>query len=226
MDLKNLKKQIRVRIVGTLGALALFLLFLSLRKRVIGRERLALLDDGLVIFAFWHGRQIIMGEFYRWVGKGRGWPRMCVLSSEHTDGRTIAYAVSWRGVVSVAGSSTRGGRAAYKGLLRAIRDGLAVALTPDGPKGPIHEVKDGVIRLAQQTGKPILPISYGAVWRKQFASWDEMILPYPFSKAVLSIGEPMYVPRECTEEEVAAWGQKLKAELDLRNRECDEYGYP
>ena len=64
-------------------------------------------------------------------------------------------------------------------------------ITPDGPKGPRHEVKEGVVQLARITGRPVIPMAFPCSRGHRFASWDRFILPYPFGRGVYSFGEPL-----------------------------------
>ena len=145
--------------------------------------------------AFWHDQQLMMP----WVFldfKGDTQKDIYMLISQHRDGRLVASAIEKLGIKTVAGSSTRGGKEALFKLASKIREGNFIAITPDGPKGPRHEVKEGVIRLAQLTGSPIHPTAIYVKDAWQFSSWDKMRLPKPFTKGVRIIGDPIYVPRK------------------------------
>jgi lysophospholipid acyltransferase (LPLAT)-like uncharacterized protein len=78
-------------------------------------------------------------------------------------------------------------------MLKANQDGSDIALTPDGPKGPRYQAQIGVIELAKLTGRPIIPVTFSASRRKMFKTWDQFLLPCPFSKGVFIWGEPMDV---------------------------------
>jgi lysophospholipid acyltransferase (LPLAT)-like uncharacterized protein len=71
-----------------------------------------------------------------------------------------------------------------------------ITIVPDGPRGPRRQAQIGVIELAKLTGKAILPLSFSASRRKLFNTWDQFLLPYPFSKGVFIWGEPIYVDQE------------------------------
>jgi len=124
-----------------------------------------------------------------------------MMVSQHRDGELIARAVKLFGIDSLRGSTTRGGLAALRGMVRFFRAGGAnLAITPDGPQGPKHVVQMGVIELARQTGAPILPVTYGASRKKVFNSWDNFILPLPFCRVVYLWGEPLSIPRDMDKE--------------------------
>ena len=115
------------------------------------------------------------------------------------------------GIKPVRGSSTRGAVGALIQMIRLIRAGKILGITPDGPRGPAREVQPGIIHLAKKTGCPIIPLSNEALRKKVFASWDEFILPYPFNRIVCSVGEPLYLDKE---EEDSCSAIKVKKALD------------
>ncbi|MCA9472017.1 MAG: lysophospholipid acyltransferase family protein [Nitrospirales bacterium] len=105
-----------------------------------------------MIFAFWHGRQLMMPCVYR----GR---KAYVLISQHRDGELIHRLIGRLGFRSVRGSTTRGGTAALRDLIRYGREGVDLVVTPDGPRGPKWKVQQGVVFLAKLTGLPIVPVT-------------------------------------------------------------------
>jgi lysophospholipid acyltransferase (LPLAT)-like uncharacterized protein len=173
--------------------------------RVLGRTiRWERLDLGEIragpsqepcIFAFWHGRMLMLPRHYHRV-RGKRRLGLHMLISRHGDGRLIAFAVRLLGIHSVAGSSSRGGSRAFFEMIRRIQAGADVGVTPDGPRGPRYECKEGVVALAQKTGVPIYPVSYSTDRKWQLRSWDGMIIPKPFSRGLLILGEPIFVGSE------------------------------
>ncbi|MCB0318027.1 MAG: lysophospholipid acyltransferase family protein [Bdellovibrionales bacterium] len=147
------------------------------------------------ICAFWHDQQLMMPWLFLDF-KGDSNRNIYMLISQHRDGRLVASAVERLGIKTIAGSSTRGGKEAIFRLAAKIRKENFVAITPDGPRGPRHKVKDGVIRLAQLTGAPIYPVAIEVKRAWEFSSWDRMRLAKPFTKATRVIGDPIYVPRQ------------------------------
>ena len=169
-----------------------------------------------IIFAFWHGRLLMMPFAYP--GKPVG-----ILISQHRDGEYISRIAKIFGFQVFRGSATRGGVRAFKQMIRAIRGGLNLVITPDGPKGPCARVKSGVIELAKLTGAPIVPVSFSASRRRFLKSWDAFLLPLPFSRAVYIWGEPIYVDPMANKEEVTKHQQALGERLDLLTMKADEY---
>jgi len=137
-----------------------------------------------VLMAFWHGRSIMLPFVYR----GRG---ACIMNSTHRDGEIVSRVLEHFGIQATRGSSTRGAVPGFLGLVRASRRGLDIALIPDGPRGPAGVAKGGAAELALATNAPLFPmaVSCSRAWR--LPTWDRMMLPYPFSRVVLVVGEPL-----------------------------------
>ncbi len=185
----SLKESILLHLVPRLYFLILRLLALTIHKEILSPETPGKFWDGgqHIIAAFWHQRLLMM-PFVPHKG------RVGMLISQHRDGEWIARAVKLFGIDSIRGSTTRGGLSALRGMIRFLRDGGNIAITPDGPQGPKNVVQIGIVELARQTGAPILPITYGASRKKVFGSWDNFILPLPFCRVVYLWGEPLFVP--------------------------------
>jgi hypothetical protein len=99
----------------------------------------------------------------------------------------ILHKLGWK---TVRGSSSRGASRSLLALYRKLKEGASTALTPDGPTGPIYQVKPGIIFLQEKAGSMLVPMGVEACWKKNFNSWDQYLLPLPFSKTALVFGEP------------------------------------
>ena len=165
------------------------------------------------ILAFWHRHLLLMPYAYR----GR---RISVLVSQSRDGELIARTVARLGIDSSRGSSSRGGMAGMRTLLRKAADGWDIAFTPDGPRGPLREVQPGVILAAAATGLPIQPVAIAASRAKLLRSWDRFMVPLPFSKVHFVYGEPLRVERRGNLEQAAA---ELKARLDAAEAAAERW---
>ena len=218
--------RVKIEVVGFLGAGLLRLVSATIRWRdEFAAPDLARWTEGPpVVLAFWHGHQLLMPSIYKDFLTAASRP-IYVLISQHTDGRMIARAMDHMGVRSVAGSSTRGGRAAVGELVECLREGNHIAITPDGPKGPRYRSKTGAVRIAQRAGALILPVALGAERRWRFGSWDEMFLPKPFSRGVRVVGKPLRIPDELDEGGVLEWTQKLDAALQEVRERAETFAY-
>ncbi|VAY88325.1 Protein of unknown function DUF374 [hydrothermal vent metagenome] len=139
------------------------------------------------ILAMWHGELLMQPLNYRML-KPNG--QIKVIVSEHRDGEMIRKVVNLLGVGAIAGSSTRGGVKALIGAIKTIKQGIDVAITPDGPRGPRHEIADGIVIIAQKTGAQILTCSLKASKYWQFNSWDKFMVPKPFGEINFYISDP------------------------------------
>jgi lysophospholipid acyltransferase (LPLAT)-like uncharacterized protein len=139
-----------------------------------------------IIYEFWHEYMILPLLVHEKQG-------IHVLVSQHFDGEVISRILKSFGFRTVRGSSTRGGRAAYMEMKNKMGKGrFEIAFTPDGPTGPRREAKLGLIKLAVETGMPVIPISVAASNYKRLKSWDRLFILLPFSKCTLVYGKPLY----------------------------------
>ena len=140
-----------------------------------------------VIVVFWHER--IMAMPYLWP---RG-DRVYALQSTHADGRMMAHAIRQFGIQTIWGSTNRLAHSALRGLARVLTDGCSVAMTPDGPRGPAHVAAVGPVALARLTGCPILPVCWSVDRQWRGGGWDRTIVPKPFARGRLLIGDPIFL---------------------------------
>lgn len=162
-----------------------------------------------LIFIPWHGRLLPLGYVHR----GQG---VHGLASRSADGEYIARLLQHWGFGMVRGSSSRGGDIAYRELIRTVRAGHSVAVTPDGPRGPREKIKTGVIQLAQVTGAPLMPVAAAASRAWWFVSWDRFLVPKPFSRLYVAYGEPIHVPRDADPAAAAETAEAVMAGLMAR----------
>lgn len=147
-----------------------------------------------------------------------------VLVSQHFDGEIIARILKTFGYRTVRGSSTRGGWKAYlemKKRMNLFRYDLA--FTPDGPRGPRRASKLGIIRLASETGAPIIPVGVAAEKFMRLNSWDKLFIILPFSRCSLVYHKPIYVPAGLNFQQLKEYGRKLNIinnQLDKEAEKC------
>jgi lysophospholipid acyltransferase (LPLAT)-like uncharacterized protein len=165
------------------------LIWVTGRWTIEGREHLLRMhDEGRPTFgAFWHGRILVMP--FAWHGR----TKFHMLISSHSDGRVIAGAVSYFGIQWIAGSSSEGGGAALRAMLRYLKEGDGVGITPDGPDGPAMRAKPGIVTAARLAKAAVLPVSYATRWRYILGSWDRFHLPLPFSRGIMIYGTPIEI---------------------------------
>lgn len=204
-----MKHRIAIRIISLLAMLFIRSLHATLRVRHAGAANV----DGTpqYILAFWHAHLLLMlHSRYR--------KPISAMISQSKDGEYIARVLDWYGAESARGSSTRGGGTALREMLQQVRDGKNIAFTPDGPKGPARVVKEGVIYAAQASALPIIPVTFAAEKKKLLRSWDRMIVPKPFSRALFVYGEPILVPRDG---DVGEWRQRVERAMNDQTEATD-----
>ena len=145
-------------------------------------------DEGRqFILAFWHRHLILMRYAYRG-------SRMSVLVSQSWDGELTSQTLAHLGIDTSRGSTSRGGAAALRDLLRRARAGSDLAFTPDGPRGPLRKVQPGIVVAAAVTGFPVVPVAIGATRHKLLRSWDRMLVPLPGARVEVVYGAPLTIP--------------------------------
>jgi lysophospholipid acyltransferase (LPLAT)-like uncharacterized protein len=155
------------------------------RAGVIGKP-----VDQNYIGALWHNRLLIFPFVLRRFFSNR---RGAALISASRDGDLLADAIARFGFDVVRGSSSRLGASAILQLTDVLASGRDVVITPDGPRGPAYELGPGIIFLAQKSGAAVLPVNmeYSSCWRLK--SWDRFVLPRPFARIRVIIGQPYRV---------------------------------
>lgn len=135
------------------------------------------------------------------------------LISRHQDGTYLSDAATSVGLTPVRGSTSRGGAEAIKQLID--QSDLHVCITPDGPRGPRRVMKEGIVYLASRTGRPIVPTTVTATsfWSLP-GNWSDMLIPKPFSKALLLAGTPIEVPQNASRAEIAVITECVQQEMD------------
>lgn len=215
---KRLTRGARVRrALCRLGAWYITLVHATGRWRVVGGAAPARLwaEKTPFILCFWHGRLLMMP--YCW---DRAVP-IHLLVSAHRDGQLIGDTVRPFGFHIVTGSSSKGGGGALRTLVKAIRGGGSVGLTPDGPRGPRMRAGPGVAVTAKLSGAPIVPIAYSAAPRRVLATWDRFILPLPFGRGVFVWGEPITVARDADDAALEAARRQVEDSLNALTRGAD-----
>jgi len=167
------------------------------------------------ILAFWHGRMLMIPLAWQQLAP------MHMLISGHRDGRIIADAVRYFGIDSIAGSSTAGGTAALRAMVRHVRRGDCVGITPDGPNGPAMHATTGIVAAAKLARVPIIPITYATSRRRILATWDRFHLPFPWSRGVYLWGEAIAVPEALVEAAVERWRRSIEERMVAQTAEAD-----
>lgn len=210
---RSLGDRLLLALAPRLAAGVIRLLRLLLRVEFLGEERpSAFWQRGEhVILAFWHDQLLLMVRGYRGPGAR-------ILISPSKDGELIARTMERFGQGAVRGSSSRGGRAAFKSMVALAEEPYDLVITPDGPKGPRHQIKPGVVQLARLTGRPVIPMAFAVSRGHRFASWDRFLLPYPFARGVYAFGEAV---RYCKGEDPEDFRLRLQQAMEANGRQAN-----
>jgi len=137
---------------------------------------------------------------------------------------TVASAITSRlGCIPVRGGSKIGGEMALSRIISYVKKGHWAMIIGDGPRGPRHECKIGPIFAAQQTGQPIVPVSFSARWKWNLNTWDRMIIPKPFSPVLLIYGEPLYVARDLDRQGLEEKRRELECIMRRNHQRAESY---
>ena len=193
-------------------------LFVTLRPIYVQRhfEQMMLQRQTPCILAVWHGRLLYFVHLYRW-------RFATMLVSRSKDGEVLSRLLARFGLHATRGSSSRHGSQGLLQMVKRIRQGYYGAITPDGPRGPRYYAHPGVVAVAKKAGVPILPVAYGAQWKRVLGSWDAFVVPLPFSRVVVIYGEPIYVPSEASAAVMRAKRQEVETCLRRLTEMADGY---
>jgi hypothetical protein len=203
-----LRQRFALWLISWAGFLAIRLIGPTLRFAVSFEEGAPdNLESRPVIFPFWH--RCVFAAAYAWRDM-----RMRVMTSRSFDGEYIARIIQKLGFVAVRGSSSRGAVGALLGTRREIEQGFSVAFTIDGPRGPRYVAKPGPVLLAKITGAPIVPFYIALENPWVLNTWDQFMIPKPFSRVLMRVARNIQVPSDVAEEELVQFHQEMQAALD------------
>jgi lysophospholipid acyltransferase (LPLAT)-like uncharacterized protein len=203
----------------------LFLLLSSYRiERIRGAdvEERVLADRGRAYApCFWHQQMIVCARLLRnWTRRGF---KACYIISASVDGEIAARIARAWGAEVIRGSATSAGALVLRDAHAMMQRGVSMATAPDGPLGPRFQFATGAVLLARVGRAPLVPIACAAdrAWYLR-RSWDHFMIPKPFARIALAIGEPIEVPAALSREELEAFRLRMKGVLDALAAECRE----
>lgn len=141
------------------------------------------------LYSFWHGTSFVMLVYSKN-------SNIVIMASKSKDGDLMAGLLLYFGYQVVRGSSSKGGERGLLELFRHAKSGDSIAFAADGPRGPYHVLKPGIIYTAQKTGLPVIPVGSCAKRKITLKSWDKLAIAIPFTKTVQICGNPIYVKPE------------------------------
>jgi len=213
-------RDLRLRLFGLLSAAIVRLLGATWRFHVLGSDpRTSNTEadpDSVHLGALFHESLLPSAYFFR----DR---RYSVVVSRSPDGDLIDATLRSLGYGAPArGSSSQGGSAALRGLVRQIDAGTTVSVLVDGPRGPARVSKTGIIALARLTGVPIHPVAFSARPAIRLKSWDGSLIPLPFARVVCAFGDPIAVDARDDEQQELSAARELDRRLGALHHETDQ----
>lgn len=209
-----------INILSWLAHGLVFILYKSYRFSYTNEENLEeakrLSPNGSYLLSVWH-QNLFAGILAQ-----RHTPHV-VIVSRSKDAEILARIMIRMGHTPFRGSSKKGnvekgGKEAKSDMIEVLATGLPGAITVDGPKGPAHMVKPGIVDMASKAGIPLVPYHAKAKSQWVFNSWDKFRLPKPFSKIIVSYGKPIMVGRDLNENDFS----KMQSELGLQMLEHEK----
>ncbi|WP_297485065.1 lysophospholipid acyltransferase family protein [Sulfurimonas sp.] len=172
--LKKVSRTLALIFLPFIGSLLIRFLYYTNKKVFHAPKKIT---DESIIFACWHGELLMLPYLYKHYRKT---PHAKVLISSHFDGDLISRTIKYFGLGTLAGSTNRNAARVLIQAIKTIKEGYDIGITPDGPKGPRHEVADGIIVMAQKAGAKIVLVEIKPTKFWQLNSWDKFIIPKPF----------------------------------------------
>ena len=161
------------------------------------------------ILAFWHSQLMMISFCWKTNTK------LNILASGHSDGRFGAIVGNYLNLNNIQTHSAKK-KISLKSIFKLLKNSNYVGITPDGPRGPNKKVSDGIIKISKTTQVPIIPVGFASSKFKELKSWDSFLITQPFSKCVFVWGEPMTIPKSCSENEI----EEFKTKLEIKINNC------
>jgi len=190
----------------------------TLRITFINKNVIEKLDkDGKnYVLAFWHGSMLI--PWY--LGRNKNF---AALISKSKDGDLLSRILKGWNYEVVRGSSSSGGFVALGIMVDYAKNNYSVAITPDGPKGPIHKLKAGAVITAKKSGLPLVMVGIGHEKKRILKSWDKFEIPKFFSKVKVVYSEPFFVKGNLNYDETSKVIENSEHELNKLHKEANEF---
>jgi hypothetical protein len=212
-----MKERLKTFLIYVFSLALVLITNLTLRLTVVGEDKVKQLESEgkSLIFAFWHGKMLLPIYYFR----QRGYYG---LASESNDGEYISRVLKKLGWQVIRGSTSRGSVRSLLKLIKALKRGNQVAITPDGPQGPRYEAKAGTVYLAKKSDSLIIPVGVAFAKKKVIGSWDRFNLPYPFTKGRLVFGDGIAVDSDIDQEGIERKREEVNKALIAADNEAEE----
>jgi lysophospholipid acyltransferase (LPLAT)-like uncharacterized protein len=192
-----LKRLLNLPIFPYIGLVVIKIISWTYKIRVMNLdiEKDILKRGHIPIYASWHQR------FFPGIVFFATRKPISIMISQSRDGELISKIVNVLGWHPVRGSSSKGGGQALRDIKKLVRKGYKIAHIVDGPRGPLGDVKPGLLVIAQASGMPIVPTITSAEKKWVFNSWDRFMVPKPFSRVIIRFSDEIHIPRKLQEDD-------------------------
>lgn len=208
------------------------LVYYSCKKVFINQDVLdkAVEEEIPFIISFWHNRLMMTCLSVKRSKNFNKKHKMMVLASKHGDGKFVGTIMGKMGMQPVWGSSNDGrkssrgiGIGSFKKIIKNLKKGGSLSLTPDGPRGPNQKINGEIVNIARISGAKILPISYSTSRFKKLRTWDKFYIPLPFSKLCFHFDEALIdVSADVSKLEIEQIKQKVEERMTLIQEKSQE----
>jgi lysophospholipid acyltransferase (LPLAT)-like uncharacterized protein len=188
---------------------------------VTGEEHIEpfMTDNRVCAPCYWHQAHILCSHLVRdWLRRGF---KPCFLISGSVDGEVPErIARSW-GAEVIRGSANQSGALALRDMQAMMKDGYSIVTTADGPRGPQYEFKAGAVLMARIGGVPIIPMACAADRAWYLDRWDRFMIPKPFARVALAVGEPYLIGRDVPLDGIELHRQRVQAAVMSLMVDCE-----
>lgn len=210
----------------------MFLVFKTSKKKYINFDIATkeIIEKKPIICLFWHNRLMMIPFIAKKINQDFPDYKFMTLASKHGDGRIVGRVMEVFGFKSILGSTKSGRKSsrgigidAIKQIFFGLKEGNAIGITPDGPRGPNQKINGDVVNIARISGAKILTISYATKNYIQLNSWDKFKIPLPFSKLVFICDNRFYdIDKNSTKEQLEVTKNEVEESLNKVQDEADQ----
>lgn len=210
----------------------MWLVYISCQRKFLNSEQYieAVKQQKPLIVSFWHNRLMMVPFVARFAHKENSQYKFMTLASHHGDGKFVGRVMTAFGFQNIYGSSQHGRKKSrgidlhsLREIIRGLKNGKALGITPDGPRGPNQKINSEIIHMAKISGAAIIPVSYSCSRFVQFNSWDKFKMPLPFAKLNFYCGDLMFVSKDLDEAGEELLKIDLERKMNLAQEKSEEW---
>ena len=150
--------------------------------------------------------------------------RLAALVSPHQDGQIIAYMLKHFQIHPINGSSNENPREGALKLMRKLQENYDICISPDGPRGPRMRMKKSPVYFASKSGKPIISVCFSSSPAAVIkTSWDNMMIPLPFTKGIFTVSKPLYIPKDLDDTAIENYRKQIEDISNQQLFECETF---